>query len=126
LSLGCQDDGRLPTYPVRGKVVLADGRPLPGGWIVCESELKAPAARGTINENGEFVLGTYEQHDGGVAGKHRVSITPAAPRGHDPDRGRPPELIDRRYALLETSGLELEVVAEDDNYVKLTVLPPGQ
>jgi len=122
--IGCGDNGRLPTYPVSGRVVLEDGRPLPGGWIVCESDVKAPAARGTIQEDGAFVLGTYEADDGAVAGKHRVSITPAAPQGHDPDRGSAPELIDRKYMLLDQSGLEFEVEAEGENLVEFTLNGP--
>ena len=68
LVVGCSDDGRLSTYKVTGKVVLSNGTPLKGGWILFESPKQGLAARGVIDTDGTFRLGTYEQSVGAVAG----------------------------------------------------------
>jgi hypothetical protein len=121
LVVGCRDDGRLSTYKVTGKVVLSNGTPLQGGWIVCESPQHGLAARGVIDTDGTFRLGTFEQSDGAVAGKHRVAITPATPAGYHPDQGRLPPTIDRRFMHMDTSGLEFEVTPAGVNHFEITV-----
>lgn len=121
LVVGCSDDGRLSTYKVTGKVVLSNGTPLKGGWILFESPKQGLAARGVIDTDGTFRLGTYEQSDGAVAGKHLVAITPAAPEGYNPDKGRLPPTIHRRFMHMDTSGLEFEVTPEGVNHFEITV-----
>jgi hypothetical protein len=124
LLVGCRDDGRLPTYDVAGKVVFSDGAPLPGGWILFESPESRLAARGIIEADGTFRLGTYEEHDGAVAGRQLVAITPAAPRGYDPDRGTAPPVIDPKYSHMDTSGIELVVQPASKNDFTITVERP--
>ena len=124
--VGCSDDDRLPTYQVTGKVVFSNGTPLKGGWIIFESPEQGLAARGVIDTNGTFRLGTYEQFDGAVAGKQLVAITPATPDGYDPDKGRANPLIHQRFTHMDTSGLEYEVIPDGKNHFKIPVEPPGQ
>ena len=116
LSLvGCDDDGRRKTYPVSGKVVFANGSPLPGGTVMCVSDSKygdALSARGSINEDGTFVLGTYEEDDGAVEGRHVVALIPPAPPNHNPDAGPPPRMIHPRFEHHDSSGLEFEVTSD--------------
>ena len=123
---GCSDGGRLPTYEVTGKVVFSDGAPLQGGWIIFESPEHGLAARGVIDTNGMYRLGTYEQSDGAVAGKQLVAITPARPHGYDPDKGRSRGVIDQRFTHMDTSGLEFDVTPDGKNHFEITVEPPGQ
>src|SRR5947209_5023568 len=57
------------TYPVEGKVVWADGSPiteLAGGMVQFESEKLTPnvSARGTIQPDGTFRIGTHNPDDG--------------------------------------------------------------
>lgn len=121
---GCSGDGRLPTYPATGKVAFPDGSPLGGGWIACESPEHSVAARGVIEADGTFELGTYEPGDGAVAGRHLVAITPASPEGYDPDQGTAPPAIDQRFTHMDTSGLEIKVHPDDENHFELQVEPP--
>jgi hypothetical protein len=121
---GCRDDGRLPTYYVTGKVVFSDGSPLPGGWIICESPEHKLAARGVIETDGTYRLGTYEQEDGAVAGRQLVAITPAAPSGFDPDQSTAPPILDPKYSHMDTSGLELDIQPDGENHFTITVERP--
>jgi hypothetical protein len=121
---GCMDDGRLPTYPVTGKVAFSDGKPLPGGWIIFESPGKGLAARGIIETDGTYRLSTYEPDDGAIAGRHLVSIIPAPAEGYDPDQGTAPPAIDPKYMHMDRSGLEFEVAEEGDNNFAITVERP--
>lgn len=123
--VGCSSTERVPTYEVTGEVVFSDGSPLKGGWIICESAGHGLAARGVIDNDGTFRLGTYEQSDGAAAGQQRVAITPAGVAGHDPDQGLVPPAIDQRFTHMDTSGLEFEVSADEKNHVRLEVNPPG-
>src|SRR5687767_10062189 len=81
LAAGCGTKG-LVTYPVEGRVVFADGTPLPGGTIEFESLEGQPQvnARGSIESDGTFRLVTPPDREGAVAGAHRVlvqALTPA-------------------------------------------------
>ena len=124
LSLGCSDNGRTPTYAVTGKVVFEDGSPLPGGGLICLSDPEAGptlSARGQINTDGTFQLGTYEQDDGAVAGNHTVAIDPPMPKNYDADAGPAPKVIHNRYLSHDTSGLEFTVSKDGPNEVTLVV-----
>ncbi len=123
--VGCGDGDRLPTYEVTGKVVFSNGAPLQGGWIIFESPEHGLAARGVIDRNGTYRLGTYERSDGAVAGKQLVAITPATPHGYDPDKGGSQPVIHRRFTHMDTSGLEFEVTPHGENHFEITVEPPG-
>ena len=124
LTVGCADDGRLPTYPVTGTVQFEDGSPLSGGSIICISDGKAGptlSARGQISEDGTFVLGTYEQEDGAIAGIHTVAIDPPLPANYDADAGPAPRVIHLRFTDHDTSGLEFSVTSTGPNEVVLIV-----
>ena len=121
-SRGCSDN-RVPTYPVRGRVVFADGSPVRTGTIEFESQaFKNTNSNGRINEDGSFVLGTYESDDGAPAGEHRVSVSqwiisdPTVK--HEKDHGKP---VDPRFSRYETSGLTAKIQESDENNVTITV-----
>ncbi len=120
--VGCADDGRVPTYEVNGRVQFADGSPLKGGSIICLSDSdEGLSARGAIGEDGTFALGTYEQDDGAIAGRHMVMIDPPVPQNFNPDAGPAPKVIHDRYRQHHTSGLELTVAEDEPNEVTLEV-----
>lgn len=111
LFLGCQPSDRLPTYPVEGRVVLADGSPLDGGddgAVIWESVEHGISATGAIDAEGRFTLTTYEPGDGAVAGKHRVAISPPTPEG-DPDERINRPTIHPKFRDLDASGLEATI-----------------
>ncbi len=109
---GCGDrDGTpvLPTYEVKGRVLLASGQPLNVGrvYFVPKSE-PALAALGEIGPDGSFALSTYKTGDGAVAGDYRVRIepTPADPRSLP--RSKLPR-VHRKYTDEDSSGLTVAV-----------------
>lgn len=67
---GC--DGGIKRYPVAG-VVLVDGQPLEHGIVRVYPE-GARSAYGKIGKDGKFVLGTYDDNDGTLAGTHVVAV----------------------------------------------------
>jgi hypothetical protein len=77
---GCGQSDRMPsvsTYPVKGKVLLADGKPLTRGRIVFHRQEDPPIlASGEIKTDGSFELSTLKPGDGAPAGKYGVQIDP--------------------------------------------------
>lgn len=75
--LGC---GRAGPYPAEGIARFADdGAPLSGGTIETEPVFSGGEefiARGTIQPDGTFRLGTHTEDDGAMGGLHRVRVLP--------------------------------------------------
>ena len=127
---GC-GPGHPTTYPVSGTVVFDDAAPLTsGGFIGFES---TPAdglpvnARGVIRDDGTFVLSTFSDGDGAVAGRQRVLVRVhrKRPEGAQFQEDRiPPPVIDRRFERYATSGLEF-TVEEGRNEFTVVVQRPG-
>ncbi|MCC9626840.1 hypothetical protein LOC68_00335 [Blastopirellula sp. JC732] len=104
ITLGCSNG----TYPVHGSIVYPDGSPakeLSGGAVELDSLDQPISARGSIDDQGKFVISTFEADDGAVPGKHRVLIVSRQATGDEPVG----KVIDSKYQRFETSGLELEV-----------------
>jgi hypothetical protein len=98
-------EARKPVHPVRGKV-LYKGQPAKGAFVLL-APLKEPAEnpdprpRGTVGDDGTFVLGTYEREDGAPAGEYTVAITWEG--GVLPDgREEPTDKLHGRYDLSNT------------------------
>lgn len=119
---GCGSD-HLATYPTTGKVAFEDGKPLPGGSVIFQSEEHPLTARGMIQEDGTFVLGTYETGDGAIAGKHQVSVLPPKAQVDTDEQVVVPE-IDIKYQDPRRSEIVLEVTPDGDNEFQITVTPP--
>lgn len=70
----------VTVYPVKGKVLLADGSPLKGGhvWFVPKSD-SALNSYGEISSDGSFSLTTGSSGEGAPAGEFKVRIEPANP-----------------------------------------------
>jgi hypothetical protein len=109
--------GQKPTYPVQGKLVWEDGNPakeLSGGMVIFQCDAEEMSAKAPIDQEGGFILGTYTQSDGAVAGKHKVSIAqPAAETGEY----RPLEIVDRKYESMETTELEVPIEPKRNDIV---------
>jgi hypothetical protein len=74
LAAGCGQSFRSgPDYPVKGRVLLADGKPLRMGRVVFVSSETALSYAGPIDDDGEFEL---KQGDrvGAPAGSYKVRI----------------------------------------------------
>ncbi len=117
---GCGSSDRLPTAPVRGKVIY-NGKPLEFGAVLFVPE-KGKSAEGLIQSDGTFVLSTYGTRDGAVIGKHKVAIIcnetqrPGfkPPPGQEMPAGKP--LIPEKYMNYETSGLTAEVTKGSNEF----------
>jgi hypothetical protein len=109
-------------HPVRGTVTYPDGTPVSKGIVVFERKDggKAVTARGEIQADGTYQLGTEKTGDGAPAGKYRVLVTP---RVENPDA--PEVTFDRRFADFNTSGLEFEVTSGDNDF-PIQVTRPGK
>ncbi len=74
-SCGCGSAaGSLPSLiPVKGKVTFK-GQPLTKGVITFDPTDYGRAATGQLQADGTYVLTTYKDGDGIVAGLHKISI----------------------------------------------------
>jgi hypothetical protein len=77
---GCGGGSEAPTsltlYPVKGKVLLEDGKPLTAGRIVFVATQGNIAPNGTIGSGGEFTLSSGPAGEGAPAGEYKVRIDP--------------------------------------------------
>ena len=105
---GC-GDGRPHRVPVAGQVLI-DGKPLTQGAIrlICKN---ARPATGTIGPDGRFRLGTYEQDDGCVPGRHQVVIAALEILDGSSQKWHAP----KKYAQPATSGLNVEITEPTDS-----------
>ena len=129
-TLGC-GDGRPQTYPTSGIVRFEDGNPVRMGFISLLPVEGGPSARGKLNTNGQFTLGTFENDDGVTEGDHIVIITQPTPPV-DPKKARTlgqahqehansKYLVSRKYASRETTDLQATISSTEKNFLELTV-----
>ncbi|WZO96046.1 hypothetical protein EP7_003019 [Isosphaeraceae bacterium EP7] len=106
----------VPTYPASGKVLRANGSPLPGGIVVLvPPDPKSPKATGPIASDGTFNLNTDGIAPGAPAGdyKVRIELDPEADMSvFGTKRGLP---FPAKYAKESTSGLTATIQAAGVN-----------
>jgi hypothetical protein len=66
------------TVPVQG-VIRLDGQPLKSASVQFVPEDSGRDATATTDQNGRFVLSTFEPRDGALPGAYKVVVTPSAP-----------------------------------------------
>jgi hypothetical protein len=145
IASGC-GNGRPATYPVEGSVRFEDGRPVPVGNVEFRSDEGGKIARGKIDQQGHFVLGTFCADDGAVAGLHHVIVVQSfdpilwdsgrlerpqdvstgddQPDRVEQDHEHEPMFVSRHFASYATSGLTVEVDPQRENVVELVVGQP--
>lgn len=116
--VGCGGGHELETAPVKGTVLL-DGQPVTSGYVTIAPS-RGRLARGVIQEDGAFVMGTYSKSDGVQVGSHPVTVTPVPP--DEGAGGRSRIDIPRRYGAASSSGLSIEVPSAgvDAHVIELT------
>jgi hypothetical protein len=75
-AAGCSPSGQVKTYPVKGRVTF-EGKPMQGGGaisLIPTTDQRGKTAAGTIKPDGSYLLGTYHEADGSMAGEFRVII----------------------------------------------------
>ncbi|MEM8733441.1 MAG: carboxypeptidase regulatory-like domain-containing protein [Planctomycetota bacterium] len=111
---GCSD--QLKTYPVKGKVQFEGGNPVVVGMVELQSIEHKINARGDINRDGTFTLTTFAEGDGAIAGKHKCVVLQMVMTEHlKGHRHSNIGVVDRRHASYATSGLEVEISADEPN-----------
>lgn len=118
LAVGCGGGYELPTASVQGTVTL-DGEPAKNGYVTIVPA-KGRMARGAIQSDGSFVMGTYTKTDGVQLGTHPVTVKPVPV--DEGDRKKDRTAIPSRYGVVSTSGLKLEVTkgGVEDYLIELT------
>ncbi len=77
--LGLAGCGGQPTlYPVKGQVLLADGKPLNGGSVQFIPKQGGLPAVGIIGEDGTFSLKSLKTREGAAPGEYKIRIEPSA------------------------------------------------
>lgn len=121
LIVGC-GEARVPMYPVSGKVVFSDGSPVRTGTVELESIDQQTTASGTIQNDGTFVLGTYESSDGAAAGQHRAIVVQMIINDgmikHVKDHGDP---VEPMFGSYDSSPLTVVVEAKEQNQIEIVV-----
>ena len=69
----------VKVYGVKGSVLLADGRPLPGGRIYFVPEGGAMTSEGRIGPDGSYSLETGASGEGAPEGTFKVRVEPSDP-----------------------------------------------
>jgi tetratricopeptide (TPR) repeat protein len=102
-------------FPAQGQA-LFEGKPIPRAtiWLepVSPSGASFPRPHATSQDDGTFVLETYGEADGAPPGEYSVSVTLLAkPTDAAEAEGgtMPRNLLPRRYARFETSGLKMQI-----------------
>lgn len=121
-SFGC--NSRPLTFPVDGNVTFSDGTALAGGTVellTTGPDGKKVNARGMIDGRGGFVLRTFEDQDGALAGEHQVIVVgPSAIPSGDITKKKRGISVASRFQNYETSGLKFTVEPKE-NHLAITV-----
>lgn len=117
-TLGCGGSAHeLDTATVSGSVTL-DGQPLAAGYVTIVTK-KGRMAKGAIEPDGTFVVGTYEKADGAQVGTHAVVVTPVP--ADEAGGAQITMPIPEKYTRASTSGLTIIVKPGEDNILKLAL-----
>ena len=113
---GCSDN-----VAMKGKVVFSDDKsPVPVGTVSFETGTFL--ARGELNPDGTFTVGSLKSNDGLPVGTYRVAITNAVKvlsvRNESVVTAEP--LINEQYANAGTSGITVDVT-RSTTYVEIEV-----
>ena len=114
---------RPSVFPASGIVTQA-GEPLENALVVYHSPDGKLSAQGRTDIEGNFVLTTFDHHDGAVAGLHKVAITKTEYVEKKTSYDTPDEpaiakvakqLLPAKLSRPETSGLTAEVTEAGPN-----------
>jgi len=105
---GCSRDADFTAAVPAAGTVTFKGKPLESGNLQFIPD-KGRSAAGAIKD-GKFVLTTYEDNDGAIAGKHTVTVT-AYKEVKVKGETEPQQvlIIDEKYANPTSSGIAIEI-----------------
>lgn len=125
--MGCSSKGdkwtkdRPRLYKGSG-VVKYKSEPVEGAVVMYQSGEQT--ARGLTDAAGRFVLTTFDEGDGAIAGTHKVSIRKTIyekkPTKYDSPEERsvakfPKEMLPAKYSKVDSSGLTAEITSSGKN-----------
>ena len=123
LLCGCPGDSDAPpTTKVEGKVQL-NGKPVADATVnfsPADPAQLRPAV-GTTDQEGKYVLSSFEPSDGAMPGEYLVSIVPSVKQA-GPLYGSAPQPtspVPDKYKNPETSGLKATITADAEEPVQL-------
>ena len=127
---GCGDSGRIPVYPVRGKVTL-DGQPVRGARVTflpidADDEIADFHPGGKTDQSGVFQLRTYEKNDGAPEAKYAVLVQWNAPDRFTKDGDIPEdwEILGDYYGDRENPQFHATVTSEENPELLFDLLTP--
>jgi hypothetical protein len=119
VAMGCSN--KIPTYPVRGKVVYKDGQPFHGGGglTIWFESTQAPYHRSSspVDENGEFELSFIQAGSGAPEGEHRIRFDPGDQHMQPSAEIALAKKMPPRYLEFRTSGLKKSIHKGDNSFV---------
>jgi hypothetical protein len=107
---------------VKGHVTL-DGKPLKIGTVITIPDA-GRGARGLIQPDGSFELGTYAKADGALLGTHHIGVVAYEGANLGPESNDAKLIVPKRYTNPESSGLTIDVKADGNNAPELTLTSP--
>jgi hypothetical protein len=118
---GCEGpESSGTTYAVKGRILLAGGKPLTSGRVTfIASDGLGPPASGDIGPDGAFTLSTRKPGDGAPAGTYKVRIEPAARKTGTRRANRPGFPL--KYIDEDSSGLAVTVKSEPNQLEPITL-----
>jgi hypothetical protein len=119
---GCSNSQALPVlkvYEVRGKVLLADGKPLADGWVyfVPKGDLTLTPS-GPIGTDGSFSIVTGGSGEGAPAGDYKVRVE--SPLHQATQKAKKP-LYPFKYTDEDSSGIVVTVKPEPNQLEPLVL-----
>jgi hypothetical protein len=106
------------TYPVSGRLEYDDGEPIQGALTGCTitftSEKLGVEARGEIQDDGSFRLGTRGANDGAPPGTYKVIVAQPHPAPERPEKRRP--VVDLAYEDPDKTPLEATVEPKSNEF----------
>ena len=88
-----------------------DGKPVTAGLVIFEPVSQKISARGEIQADGSFQLGTHRDNDGALEGEYKVLVAPP-PLPEEGKRRRSP--VHPKYQSLESTPLKFTVTRHRD------------
>jgi len=125
VSVGC-NSGQLATFPVEGSVKFEDGTFPRFGAVEFYNAKHEINARGKIQRDGTFTVGTYGEDDGAVEGTHQIVLIQVTgsyltAKLADQIKHDHGDLISTTYFDYRTSELECTITSDGPNKVELEV-----
>jgi hypothetical protein len=121
---GCGRSDSLPSYQVyevKGKVLLADGKPLGGGLITFVSKGDLPVSpSGVIGSDGTFSLNTGGSGDGAPAGDYKIRVEAPQLQQAAP-KGRRKPIFPEKYNDEDSSGVVITVRADSNQLAPIVL-----